>query len=178
MNLNIAGNQQNQNRFYWPFSGDDEYTVGDLYRCTFNWPKTYPFYLYLDGTPANEITEFPVQTPMGSWQAWSVIDQVIGNRYIRTRKRETNAILSLDINLGRFVPGLSTKISGNYISQDYMRKKFLTHQRNYVWAPKNASDNRFIPAPPDPNKINVFTFSQNQEFLSYNIQILWSQQLN
>ena len=59
-----------------------------------------------------------------------------------------------------------------------MRKKFLTHQRNYVWAPKNASDNRFIPAPPDPNKINVFTFSQNQEFLSYNTQTLWSQQLN
>lgn len=178
LNLNISGNQQNQNRFYWPFSGDDEYTVGDLYRCTFNWPKTYPFYLYEDGTPANEVTDYPVQTPMGSWQAWSVIDQVIGNRYIRTRKRETNAILSMDIDLAAILPGLSTKIVGNYISNDYMRKKFLTYQKNYVWAPKNADDNRFIPAPPDPNKTNTFTFSQNQEFLSYNTQTLWSEQIN
>ncbi len=178
MNLNISGNQQNHNRFYWPFSGDDEFTVGDLYRCTFNWPKTYPFYLYEDGTPANEVTPYPVQTPMGSWQAWSVIDQVIGNRYIRTRKRETNAILSLDINLGQWVPGLSTKVSGNYISKDYMRKKFLTHQKNFVWAPRDASGNRFIPAPPDPQKINTFTFSQNQEFLSYDTQTLWSEQFN
>ncbi|MGL4493626.1 MAG: SusC/RagA family TonB-linked outer membrane protein, partial [Tannerellaceae bacterium] len=56
MNLNIAGNQQNQRRFFWPFSGDDEQTVGDLYRCTFNWPKTYPFYLHADGSPANGVT--------------------------------------------------------------------------------------------------------------------------
>ncbi len=178
MNLNIAGNQQNHNRFYWPFSDDDEFTVGDLYRCTFNWPKTYPFYLREDGTPANEVTAYPVQTPMGSWQAWSVIDQVIGNRYIKTRRRETNAILSLDIDLRWFVPGLSTKIAGNYISKDYMRKKFLTYQKNYVWTPENADDNRFIPAAPDPDKINTFTFSQNQEFLSYDTQTLWSEQFN
>ena len=180
MNVNIAANQQNQKRFYWPFSGDDEQTVGDLYRCTFNWPKTYPFYLQKDGTPADnqEVTDYPVQTPMGSWQAWSVIDQVIGDRYIKTRKREMNAILSFDIDLSFLTKGLSTKFVGNYVGNDYMRKKYLTYQHNYAWSPANADDNRFIPAAPDPNKINVFNFSQNQEFLSYNVNSLWSEQLN
>lgn len=178
MNLNVSANQQNQERFYWPFSNDDEQTVSDLYRCTFNWPKTYPFYLYADGTPSNEITDYPVQTPMGSWQAWNVVDQVVGDRYIKTRKREMNAILSLDVDLGSLLPGLSTKFVGNYIGNDYMRKKYLTYQKNYVWAPLNADDNRFVPAPPDPDKINIFTFSQNQEFLSYNVNSLWSEQLN
>ncbi len=178
MNLNIAANQQNQRRFYWPFSGDDEQTIGDLYRCTFNWPKTYPFYLNADGSPANSVTDYPVQTPMGSWQAWNVVDQVIGNRYIKTRKREFNTILSFDIDLGKYVKGLSTKVVGNYISNDYMRKKYLTYQHNYVWAAANPDANRFIPAAPDPNNMNTFTFSQNQESLNYEVHTLWSEQLN
>ena len=178
MNFNLAANQQNQQRFYWPFSDDDEQTIGDLYRCTFNWPKTYPFYLNADGSPANNVTDYPVQTPMGSWQAWNVVDQVVGDRYIKTRKREVNAILSFDIDLGKFIPGLTTKLVGNYIGNDYMRKKYLTYQHNYVWAAANSDQNRFIPAAPDPNKMNTFTFSQNQEFLSYNVHSLWSEQLN
>ncbi len=121
MNFNLAANQQNQQRFYWPFSDDDEQTIGDLYRCTFNWPKTYPFYLNADGSPANNVTDYPVQTPMGSWQAWNVVDQVVGDRYIKTRKREVNAILSFDIDLGKFIPGLTTKLVGNYIGNDYIR---------------------------------------------------------
>jgi len=178
MNLNIAANQQYQKRFYWPFSGDDEQTIGDLYRCTFNWPKTYPFYLNADGSPANNVTEYPVQTPMGSWQAWNVVDQVVGNRYIKTRKREVNAILSFDIDLGKYIPGLTTKVVGNYISNDYMRKKFLTYQHNYVWKAATPDVNRFIPAAPDPNNMNTFTFSQNQESLNYEVHTLWSEQLN
>lgn len=181
MNLNVSGWQSNQRRFYWPFSGDDEQTVGDLYRCTFNWPKTYPFYLYADGTPAENgvITDYPVQTPMGSWQAWSVIDQVVSNqRYIKTRKREYTVRLEFDVDLSSILPGLSTKISGNYIAFDYTRKKYLTYQHNYVWRAKDANGNRFIPAPPDPNNINIFTFSQNQENLMYGMRNLWSEQLN
>ena len=178
MNFNLSANQQNQQRFYWPFSDDDEQTIGDLYRCTFNWPKTYPFYLNSDGSPANNVTDYPVQTPMGSWQAWNVVDQVIGDRYIKTRKREVNAILSFDIDLGAVIPGLTTKVVGNYIGNDYMRKKYLTYQHNYVWAAANSDENRFIPAEPDPNKMNTFTFSQNQEFLSYNVNSLWSEQFN
>lgn len=178
LDLNLAGVQENSDRFYWPFTGDDDFSVADLYRCTFNWPKTYPFYLEEDGTPANYVTDYPVQTPMGSWQAWSVIDQVIGDRYIKTRERELNSIMTLNFDLSDFVPGLSTKVMGNFIAGDYMRKKYLTYQENYVYTPLDADGNRFIPAPPDPERTNIFTFSQNQEFLSYEMRTSWSYQFD
>ncbi len=177
-NLNVSANQQNHDRFYWPFSPDDDYDVSDLYRVTFNWPKVYPFYTLEDGTPADYITDYPVQTPMGSWLAWSVIDQITGDRYIKTRKRELNSILSLDIKLDEFIPGLSTKVVGNYIASDYMRKKYLTFQKNYVFNQADPDGNRFLPGAPDPNKTNVFTFSQNQPYLSYDINTSWSYQFN
>lgn len=178
INLNVSASQQNHDRFYWPFTGEDDFDVSDLYRVTFNWPKTYPFYTEADGTPANYVTEYPVQTPMGSWQAWSVIDQVIGDRYIKTRRREMNSILSIDISLDKFIPGLSTKVAGNYVGQDYMRKKYLTFQKNYVFSQADPDGNRFIPAAPDPNKTNIFTFSNNQPFLSYDLNTKWSYQFN
>lgn len=178
LDLNIGASQLNLDRFYWPFTGDDDFDVSDLYRVTFNWPKTYPFYTEADGTPANYVTDYPVQTPMGSWLAWSVIDQVIGNRYIRTREREMNTILSLNIDLGKHIPGLSTKVSGSYIAEDYHRKKFLTFQKNYVFNQADPEGNRFIPAPPDPAKTNTFTFSQNQPFMSYELKMDWAYQFN
>lgn len=178
VSLNVAGTQQNLDRFYWPFTGDDDFDVSDLYRVTFNWPKTYPFYLEADGTPADYVTEFPVQTPMGSWQAWSVIDQVIGNRYIKTRERQMSSILTLDISLDKYVKGLSTKVMGNYVGEDYMRKRFLTYQKNYVFNQADPAGNRFLPAPPDPDKTNIFTFSQNQPFMNYDITTTWSYQFN
>ncbi|MBU3026230.1 TonB-dependent receptor [Zobellia galactanivorans] len=176
LDVNIAASQQNHDRFYWPFSPDDDYDVSDLYRVTFNWPKTYPFYTEANGTPSNQITDYPVQTPMGSWLAWSVIDQIVGDRYIKTRKRQLSSIISLDIDLDDFVPGLSTKFVGSYLAEDYMRKHFLTFQENYVFNQADPDGNRFIPAAPDPNKTNTFTFSQNQEFISYNINTSWEYQ--
>ncbi len=178
VSLNIAGSQQNLDRFFWPFTGDDDFDVSDLYRVTFNWPKTYPFYTEADGTPADYVTAYPVQTPMGSWQAWSVIDQVIGNRYIRTRQRQMSSILTLDISLDKYVKGLSTKVTGNYVGEDYMRKRFLTYQKNYVFNQADPDGNRFLPAAPDPNKTNTFTFSQNQPFMNYDINTTWSYQFN
>ncbi|CAG4993624.1 hypothetical protein DYBT9275_01203 [Dyadobacter sp. CECT 9275] len=176
--LNIAAYQQSLDRFYWPFTGDDDFDVSDLYRVTFNWPKLYPFYTTADGTPADHPTAYPVQTPMGSWQAWSVIDQVIGDRYIKTRTRNLNSILTLDIKLDKLIPGLSTKILGNYIGQDYMRKKYMTFQKNYVFNQADPNGNRFIPAAPDENKVNIFTFSQNQPSLTYYISTGWSYQFD
>lgn len=176
--LNVSANQQNHERFYWPFSPDDDYDVSDLYRVTFNWPKVYPFYVEADGTPADYITEFPVQTPMGSWLAWNVIDQIVGDRYIRTKNRQVNAILSLDIDLGKYVEGLSARVSGNYLAQDYMRKWYLTFQKNYTFIQADPDGNRFLPGPPDPNRYNTFNFSQNEPFLSYDINTGWSYQFN
>src|SRR5690606_7367380 len=46
IDVNIAANQTNSTRFYWPFStsaDDDDFDVSDFYRVTFNWPKMYPF---------------------------------------------------------------------------------------------------------------------------------------
>lgn len=178
VDLNLAAYQQNLDRFYWPFTGNDDFDVSDLYRVTFNWPKTYPFYVEADGTPANYVTPFPIQTPMGSWQAWSVIDQVIGDRYIKTRQRQFNPILSVNVKLDKFIPGLSTKVMGSYLGEDYMRKKYLTYQKNYVFNQADPDGNRFLPAPPDPNKTNTFTFSQNQPFMDYEITTDWSYQFN
>jgi TonB-linked outer membrane protein, SusC/RagA family len=178
IDLNLSAYQQSGNRFYWPFTGDDDYDVSDLYRVTFNWPKTYPFYTEADGTPANHVTDYPVQTPMGSWLAWSVIDQVIGDRYIKTRERQFNPILSVNFNLDKLTPGLSTKVMGSYLGEDYLRKKYLTFQTNYVFIPADPDGNRFIPAAPDPNRTNTFNFSQNQPFLDYEIHTNWAYQLN
>jgi len=178
IDLNLSAYQQNGDRFYWPFTGDDDYNVSDLYRVTFNWPKTYPFYTEADGTPANYVTDYPVQTPMGSWLAWSVIDQVIGDRYIKTRERQFNPILSVNIKLDKVTPGLSTKVVGSYLGEDFMRKKYLTFQTNYQFIPADPDGNRFIPAAPDPNRTNTFNFSQNQPFLDYEIHTNWAYQFN
>lgn len=178
LNLNVSANQQNHDRFYWPFSPDDDYDVSDLYRVSFNWPKVYPFYTEADGTPANYITDYPVQTPMGSWLAWSVIDQIVGDRYIKTRKRQMNTIMALDVDLGKYVEGLSARVSGNYLGYDYMRKKYLTFQKNYVFNQADPDGNRFLPAAPDPNKTNTFTFSNNEPFLSYELNTGWNYQFN
>lgn len=178
MNLNISAAQQNHDRFYWPFMGDDDYNVGDLYRVTFNWPKLYPFYTDKDGNPANEITPFPVQTPMGSWQAWNVIDQVLGDRYIHTRRRQLNSILTMDIKLDQLIKGLSAKVVGNYEGNDFLRKWYMTFQKNYVFISKEPGGNRFIPGAPDPNQTNTFNFSQAMPFLQYQTENGWKYQLN
>ncbi|KGE13381.1 SusC/RagA family TonB-linked outer membrane protein [Sphingobacterium deserti] len=181
IDLNISANQTNSNRFFWPFStssNDDDFDVSDFYRVTFNWPKMYPFYLNEDGTPSSSATPFPVQTPMGSWQAWNVIDQVLGDRYIDRKVRQVNPILSLNLKLDKLLPGLSTRVVGSYLAEDYLRKRYMSFQKNYTFQSLDPSGNRFIPAPPDENRINIFTFSQPQPFVDYVSQRKWEYQLN
>jgi len=181
IDMNISLNQTNSKRFYWPFStsaNDDDFDVSDFYRVTFNWPKMYPFYLNADGSPSDRPTEFPVQTPMGSWQAWNVIDQVIGNRYIDRKVRQANPIMTLNYKLDSLLEGLSTKVVGSYVAEDYMRKRFMTFQRNYTFTSLDPNGNRFVPAPPTEDKINIFTFGQSQPFLDYTPQRTWEYQAN
>lgn len=181
IDVNISAHQTNSKRFYWPFSTsaeDSDFDVSDFYRVTFNWPKMYPFYLNADGSPSNTSTEYPVQTPMGSWQAWNVIDQVIGDRYIDRKVREVNPIMTLNYKLDKLTQGLSTKIVGSYVAKDYMRKRFMTFQKNYTFTPLDASDNRFVPAPPTEDRVNIFTFSQSAPFLDYSPQRIWEYQFN
>ena len=181
LDFNISANQTNSNRFFWPFStsaSDDDFDVSDFYRVTFNWPKMYPFYLTADGTPSNTPTAYPVQTPMGSWQAWNVIDQVIGDRYIDRKVRQVNPIMTLNLKLDKLLEGLSTKLVGSYVAEDYMRKRYMSFQKNYTFTSLNPNGNRFIPAPPSEDRTNVFTFSQAQPFMDYNPQRKWQYQVD
>lgn len=178
MNVNLAANQSDDKRFYWPFSDDDDQVVYDLYRCTFNSLKTTPFYSYLDGTPANERTDYPIYPDFGSWQGWNVVDQVIGDRYIKTRRRNMNGIVSFNVDLGFLVKGLSTKVTANYVGKDFSRKKYMTYQKNYKFQQADPSGNRFLPAPLNVDEYNIFNFSQNYENLHYQMKSLWSEQFN
>jgi TonB-linked SusC/RagA family outer membrane protein len=177
VNLNLSAYQTNGKRFYWTGSGDDSQDVYDMYRCTFNAIRTMPFYSYEDGTPANEITEYPIAPEVGDWAAWNPVDQVIGNRYVKTRKRNMNGTLTFDIDLSVITPGLSTKVLYNYTGDDYMRKKFLTFQKNYRFQRADPAGNRFLPAPLDKTKYEIFTFNTT-EHLIYGMRTLWSQQFN
>lgn len=181
VDLNISASQQNSSRFFWPFStsaNDDDFDVADFYRVTFNWPKMYPFYTDKDGVPSMEPTPYPVQTPMGSWQAWNVIDQVLGDRYIDRKVRQVNPILALNLKLDKLFPGLSTRFVGSYLAEDYLRKRYMSFQKNYTFQSLDPSGNRFIPAPPDEEKINIFTFSQSQPFMDYATKRKWEYQMN
>ena len=178
MNVNLDANQSNDKRFYWPFSDDDDQAVYDLYRCTFNAMKTTPFYSYLDGTPADEITDYPIYQDYGSWQGWNPVDQVVGNRYLKTRRRNLTGIVSFDFNLDFITKGLSSKIVGNYVGKDYNRKRFMTFQKNYKFQQADPSGNRFLPGPLNLNDYNTFNFSQNYENLEYRTRQLWSTQFN
>ena len=179
MNVNIDANQSDRKRFYWPFTeSDDDQAIYDLYRCTFNALKTVPFYENLDGTPATHRTEYPIYPAIGSWQSWNVVDQVIGDRYIKTRNRDMTGILSFNVDLGWLLKGLSTKVVGNYVGKDFTKKKFMTYQRNYKFQQADPNGNRFLPGPLDLNAYNTFTFSQDYENLSYDVKNLWSEQFN
>lgn len=178
MSVNVDAYQQSGKRFYWPFSGDDDQAVYDLYRCTFNAMKTYPFYSNLDGTPSATMTDYPIYQDYGSWQGWNPVDQVIGNRYVKTRRRNYNAIVNFDINLDMITKGLSAKVTGNYIGSDYMRKRFMTYQKNYKFQQADPSGNRFAPAPLNLDEYNIFNFSNNYENLQYQTRQMWSEQFN
>lgn len=177
INFNLSAYQTDGKRFYWTGSPDDSQDVYDMYRATFNATRTVPFYSYEDGTPAEEMTEYPIRPEIGSWTGWNPVDMVVGNRYVKTRKRNMNGTMTLSIDLGAVTPGLSTKVLYNYTGDDYMRKRFLTHQKNYVFQRADAANNRFLPGPLDKTKYSIFTFNTN-EHLQYAMKTLWSQQFN
>lgn len=131
LNANVSGYQKDDRRFNWSGSGDDSEDIFDFYRTTFNCLRTVPSYAYLDGTPANEKTDYPIYPDVSNFKGWNVADVILGDRYIKTRRRNVNGILSLNIDLSKLLPGLSTKVTGNYIINDYARKKYLTHQKAY-----------------------------------------------
>lgn len=178
MNVNLSANQSDYKRFYWPYSEGDDQSVWSFYRCTFNAPKTIPFYSNLDGTPADKPTEYPIYPAIGSWPGWNVVDQIIGDRYLKTRNRNLNGIVSFNFDLGFITKGLSTKIMANYVGEDLMQKRFMMYQKNYTFQAADPAGNRFLPAPLDLNSYNIFTFGHPYEYLDYETKNLWSEQFN
>lgn len=178
MNVNLSAYQRDYKRFYWPFEEGDDQSVWSFYRCTFNSLKTLPFYSYADGTPANEPTEYPIYPAIGSWQGWNVIDQVVGDRYLKNRNRNMNGILSFNIDLGFITKGLSTKVVANYIGDDFTQKRYMTYQKNYTFQSDKSSTNRFKPAPLNLNDYMIFNFGHPNEYLDYTTKTLWSEQFN
>lgn len=181
IDLNLSANQQNSKKFYWPFNtsaNDDDFDVSDFYRVTFNWPKLYPFYVDADGNPTNDTDAFPLQAPVGTWSLWNVIDQVNGDRYINRKIRQVNPILSLNLKLDKVLDGLSTRFVGSYVAEDYLRKRYMTFQKNYSFASANPTGNRFIPAAPDESRVNIFNFSQTRPFMDYTMERKWEYQMN
>lgn len=178
MNVNLSANQSDYKRFYWPFNEGDDQSVWSFYRCTFNSLKTIPFYSYADGTPANEPTEYPIYPAIGSWQGWNVIDQIVGDRYLKNRNRNLNGILSFNFDLGFITKGLSTKVMANYIGEDFTQKRFMTFQKNYTFQQDKSSTNRFMPGPLDLDDYVTFSFGHPYEYLDYTTKTLWSEQFN
>ena len=177
LGVNLDANLSDSHRFFWPFTSDDDYGAYDIYRCTFNALKTTPFYCNLDGTPANHVTAYPIYPDYGSWQGWNPVDQVIGNRYSKTRNRSLNGIVTLDVNLDFITKGLKTKVTGSYLGTDWLRKRFLTHQKNYKFQKADPEGNRFLPGPLNLDEYNTFTFSSNEK-LEYFTRQRWFEQFN
>lgn len=181
MNLNVGASMRTMDRFYWPSTGTDDYNAGDIYRSTFNSPRTYPFYVQKDGTPAKpgQITAYPLYPQYSGWTGWNAVDQVVGDRYMKSRERNLKGILTFDIDLGFITKGLSTKITGSYDSFDKKWKNYLTYQKNYKFQTESGQSNRFLPGPIDENQYKIYNFNVTKgEQLKYQTQLLWEQQFN
>ena len=46
-------------------------------------------------------TDYPIYPDVSNFKGWNVADVVLGDRYIKTRRRNVNGILSLNIDLGK-----------------------------------------------------------------------------
>lgn len=146
VNMNISANQRDHDRFYWPYDDPENMTLSDFYRTTFNWSKLRPLYVDKDGNPSNERTGYPVMS-----QGSHFGESIMGDNYIKTRNRDVEAILRLELDLGKYIKGLSTVVSGQYNISDKNRKTFVTENKSYIFQ-SASTDNIFIPGPVDPTK--------------------------
>lgn len=178
MNVNLSGHVKDMKRFYWPGTDEDDYSIPDLYRSTFNVPHTYPFYLNEDGSPSNKVTPYPLYPSYGGWTGWNVVDQIIGNRYQKKQEKALNAILIFDFDLGNITKGLKAKILGQYGTYDVKQKRYLTFQKNYGFPIAPNQDNRFVPGPINHNDVLIYNFNEVNEEVNYKTSMEWSEQLN
>lgn len=173
VNFNISGNERDYKRFYWPYDWDPEsMTLSDFYRTTFNQSRLRPWYVDEAGNPSEERTEYPVA--MGGSHFGEL---VLGDNYEKTRARNLEAILRFDLDLDKYVKGLSTAVVGQYNAADKNRKRFATFNKSYVFQ-SGSVDNIFIPGPIDPNQVNLHNLSHAYENIQENVWLDQAYQFN
>ncbi len=174
VNFNVSGNERDYKRFYWPYDNDPEsMTVANFYRSTYYGSKLRPWYVDENGNPSETRTEYPVSTA-GNAHFGEI---VFGDNYEKTKARNIEAILRLDLDLGKYVKGLKTSVMGQYNVADKNRKRFATFNESYVFQ-SASTDNIFIPAPVNPNQKNVHNLSHAYENIQENVWLDQSYQFN
>lgn len=173
VNFNVSGNERDYKRFYWPYDWDPEsMTLADFYRTTFNGSRLRPWYLDENGNPSNTRTEYPVSTGGAHFG-----EIVFGDNYEKTKARNIEAILKLDLDLDKYIKGLKTSVTGQYNVADKNRKRFATFNESYVFQ-SASTDNIFIPGPVDPDQKNVHNLSHAYENIQENVWLDQSYQFN
>lgn len=173
VNFNVSGNERDYKRFYWPYDWDAEsMTLSDFYRTTFNQSRLRPWYVDEAGNPSETRTKYPVA--MGGSHFGEL---VMGNNYEKTKARNIEAILRLDLDLNKYVKGLSTAVIGQYNVSDKNRKRFATFNRSYVFQ-SGSVDNIFIPGKVDPDQMNLHNLSHAYENIQENVWLDQSYQFN
>ncbi|OUO55036.1 hypothetical protein B5F77_02255 [Parabacteroides sp. An277] len=173
VNFNVSGNERDYKRFYWPYDYDPEsMTLSDFYRTTFNGSRLRPWYVDENGNPSETRTDYPVVTGGSHFG-----ELVFGDNYEKTKARNVEAILRLDLDMSKYVKGLSTSVIGQYNVSDKNRKRFATFNRSYIFQ-SASTDNIFIPGPVDPNQINLHNLGHAYENIQENVWLDQSYQFN
>ena len=173
VNFNLSGNQRNYKRFYWPYDYDPEsMTLSDFYRTTFNQSRLRPWYVDELGNPSTTRTDYPVA--MGGSHFSELVN---GDGYEKTVARNFEGILRFDLDMSRFVKGLSTAVIGQFNASDKNRKRFAPFNNSYVFQ-SGSVDNIFIPAPVDPDKVNTHNLGNTYENIQENVWLNNSYQFN
>lgn len=174
LHVNLSGNQRDYNRWYWPYDGAEDFNVGDFYRATFNWSRLYPFYVDAQGNPSSNPNDIPVK-PAGGWHPPQLMLNEGG--YRDTKYRSLDAIVRLDLDLGKLVDGLTTSLQGNVNAYDRNMKSFVVHNKFYIFQPASAT-NKFIPGPVDFTQTGSHNLSAGYENIQESINLSNSYQLD
>ena len=169
VNFNVSGNERDYKRFYWPYDYDPEsMTLSDFYRTTFNASRLTPWYVDENGNPSEERTEYPI-THFG--------EVVLGDDYEKTKARDLEAIVRMDLDFSKYVKGLSASVIGQYNVTDKNRKRFAT-QKEYYQMQRPDPSNVFKPGPVDPNQKGVHNLGLAYDNIQENVWLGQSYQFN
>jgi TonB-linked SusC/RagA family outer membrane protein len=170
--VNLSGNQRNANRWYWPYDGAEDQLVGDWYRATFNWSRLYPFYVDEQGNPSNDTNDFPVMT--GGYHPPEIM---LHGGYRKSKKRTLDGLVRFDLDLGKYVKGLTTSAQGQLTAYDDNSKAFVLHNKWYVFQSASAT-NPYIPGSVDPTKTALHNLSAGYENIQESVNLNSSYQFN